>query len=515
MKLIRTSLLLAIAAAIAPRCYAVMPPMPGMTSGSGSNGMKHVLLSQPGGGPALAVHVSDPPPTPVVMMSGHGTDYTYTPMGGEAFPDPGKFDVLEDVYFNAQHGWLPDGPFNLPSGGLIWIERTAATQPAGSEFRVYEGGNGAEGMGAWSMEEVYAADGDRWQWDGAMQHDYFTADRVGDYSMSFDIYVGDATGAPISGIASTSTTLSFRVVPEPASAGLVVLGAAVVFGRRRRGVLPAALAVALLLGVPGGEATAGYVLPQLGGGQAAWGTVAMKHIDVSFDGVNLSAHVDGSVATPVLTPLEDPDEFDPAMPFAVLQEKAYNLQYGWNPSGFWAPPAGTAVWVKRLAGPAELEAYFVDGWPSLTPYSPILGTEGSADIWKWGLSMTHNAYAVLNPTQSSYEVEYELYIGDAVTGAAVPGYGSALTTLVFDATPVLRADFDGDGDVDAEDLQQWRGDFGVNGDSDSDADLDSDLVDVLAWQREFNAQASIVAVAEPGTLAAAMVALGCCVQRAR
>ncbi|MCA9189621.1 MAG: hypothetical protein R3E01_06650 [Pirellulaceae bacterium] len=204
---------------------AVTPPMPPLTNGDGDathNGMKHALVSQAGN--ALAVHVSDPPPTPVVMTSGFGVDYT-----------PDKFNVLENVYFNAQHGWLPDGPFNLPADSAIWIERTGATQPAGSTFRVYDGGNGSEGMAVWTMDELYTSNGFRWKWDGVMQHDYFTADSAGDYSMSFHVYVGDLQGNPLTSMTGADATFQFRVVPEPPMMSLlaVVTVTAIAFGRRR------------------------------------------------------------------------------------------------------------------------------------------------------------------------------------------------------------------------------------------------------------------------------------------
>ena len=52
------------------------------------------------------------------MMSGLGVDYT-----------PEKFDVLENVYFNAQYGWLPDGYYRSPAmaNTTIWMVRTAAS----------------------------------------------------------------------------------------------------------------------------------------------------------------------------------------------------------------------------------------------------------------------------------------------------------------------------------------------------------------------------------------------------
>jgi len=71
------------------------------------------------------------------------------------------------------------------------------------------------------------------------------------------------------------------------------------------------------------------------------------------------------------------------------------------------------------------------------------------------------------------------------------------------ASPVLTADFDGDGDVDSNDLAQWIGDFGLNSNSDADSDADSDGADFLTWQRQYGGdpgpQAAPVPVPEPST----------------
>lgn len=211
MNSLQSALTVIILCCTALPTYAVAPPMPGMTGGSGDNGMKHALVSQAGS--TLSVHIDTPPATPVVMMSGASQDYT-----------PSKFDVLEDVHFNAQYGWLPDGFVSLPAERSIWIERTSATQPAGSAFKVFEAGNGMEGMAAWSMNEIYSHDGFRWQWDGVMQHDYYTASRPGDYEMAFTIYVGDASGIPDPNYVAASAALQFRAIPEPATFGVALWG---------------------------------------------------------------------------------------------------------------------------------------------------------------------------------------------------------------------------------------------------------------------------------------------------
>ncbi len=94
----------------------------------------------------------------------------------------------------------------------------------------------------------------------------------------------------------------------------------------------------------------------------------------------------------------------------------------------------------------------------------------------------------------------------------LPALSSGLFwNIDYDANNVLlevvsefTADFDNDADVDADDLIQWQGDFGQNGNSDSDADNDSDGADFLAWQQQFGSGvsgslASSQTVPEPST----------------
>jgi hypothetical protein len=57
-------------------------------------------------------------------------------------------------------------------------------------------------------------------------------------------------------------------------------------------------------------------------------------------------------------------------------------------------------------------------------------------------------------------------------------------SVVLKVSAAFTADFDDDGDVDAADLAEWRGDFALNADSDADDDGDSDGGDLLVWQRQ-------------------------------
>lgn len=84
----------------------------------------------------------------------------------------------------------------------------------------------------------------------------------------------------------------------------------------------------------------------------------------------------------------------------------------------------------------------------------------------------------------------------------------------------IPGDFDGNGIVDAADLAQWKGDYGLNGNSDSDGDGDTDGADFLTWQRQLGISSPTrpvsTVVPEPGALAmlfAALLAVSHCLRR--
>jgi hypothetical protein len=90
----------------------------------------------------------------------------------------------------------------------------------------------------------------------------------------------------------------------------------------------------------------------------------------------------------------------------------------------------------------------------------------------------------------------------------VSNLGSILQLAVVEI-PSFTADFDNDGDVDGDDLDQWEADYALNGDSDANGDGESAGIDFLTWQLQngsgvppiaaFNAAAT-TAVPEPATL---------------
>ncbi|MCX5654005.1 MAG: PEP-CTERM sorting domain-containing protein [Planctomycetota bacterium] len=181
-------------------------------------------------------------------------------------------------------------------------------------------------------------------------------------------------------------------------------------------------------------ADAAYVTPKIGGAQMTMldGT-PMIHADILFSNNNIDVTLDTSSGIPMLRPLVPPDEFDPALPWSVLNGKAYNYQYAWNPGGYYVLPAGTAIWIERLQQDAALEVYMRP--PASDTYAPVFTADGGR--FKWSGSMQHNAYAVLNPATDHYSAEYRVYIGNNDTvGNPVDGYGSDTVILTWTATPV-------------------------------------------------------------------------------
>lgn len=96
---------------------------------------------------------------------------------------------------------------------------------------------------------------------------------------------------------------------------------------------------------------------------------------------------------------------------------------------------------------------------------------------------------------------------------------SQLSAGVLSVAPALNADFNHDGNIDAADLNQWAGDFGVNTLSDADGDGDSDGNDFLTWQWQLGSHSTVTAafgqVPEPATVVLLIIAAAAFVHRKR
>lgn len=213
---------------------------------------------------------------------------------------------------------------------------------------------------------------------------------------------------------------------------------------------PAAwLTATLLLSLPT------FAMPPMGG--------PMKHLAVTLDGTTVGVVVQGDPTEALILQRHDDTQTGAA---AVLNGQAINAQYGWLAGGFIALPPDGAVWVRRIAQSDGLSVY------NAGTFVPILGTDGSADIWRWSGVMTHNWYAATEPGR--YEATYEVYIGDA-SGALMVDYTPTTVTLHW-LYPCAQ-DLDGDGAVGLGDLGSMFACWGqpcgdISGDGETDlADL--------------------------------------------
>lgn len=182
------------------------------------------------------------------------------------------------------------------------------------------------------------------------------------------------------------------------------------------------------------SAAAAFVTPKMGGGQVGMMVAPMIHTDISFDGVVLGVHSDTSHGRPMLRPLVAPDEFDPAQPWSVLTGSSYNYQYAWNLSGLITLPEGAGIWIERVSHDSGLLCFKRP--PAAPAYAPLFTADGERWLYAApGLgSMTHNVYAMVDPSETVYSATYNVYLGDLQTGEPLAGFDRQTVTWTWSAT---------------------------------------------------------------------------------
>ncbi len=131
-------------------------------------------------------------------------------IGPDAFDT--SFSVLNGKGYNAQFGWTALFPFDL-QGGLIWIRVLEQTQG----LQTFQGGwaddvgTGIPDPNDQSMTPIFQTFGasDIWTWSGSMTHNWYAVTEPGDYSATYQVYVGDTLGIINSAYTPAQVTFEF------------------------------------------------------------------------------------------------------------------------------------------------------------------------------------------------------------------------------------------------------------------------------------------------------------------
>lgn len=176
--------------------------------------MKHVMVSFDSMSNSLMAMVDPMVPTPV--MQNYGDTYT------------GNASVLNGTMYNAQYGWMVEGFWAPPYGSFLWIEQLSATPG----LLAYSGGT-MMNQGTFAPIFGTAGSSSRIQWNGGMLHNWYAATTPGDYTATYRVYFGDASGVATPGYMEGGAMLNWTAVPAPGAAAVLGLGGLLVMRRRR------------------------------------------------------------------------------------------------------------------------------------------------------------------------------------------------------------------------------------------------------------------------------------------
>lgn len=142
----------------------------------------------------------------------------------DEFDPVAPYSVLTGKAYNLQYGWNFDATTEqLPAGLNVWITQTSATP-------------GLAAYAHHTYTPIFGTNGSSssWSWDGTMAHNAYAATPSwnGSYSASYSLYLADASGTPATAYSSTSITLTWTSIPEPAMVGLLT-PCLILLGRRR------------------------------------------------------------------------------------------------------------------------------------------------------------------------------------------------------------------------------------------------------------------------------------------
>jgi len=134
----------------------------------------------------------------------------------------------------------------------------------------------------------------------------------------------------------------------------------------------------------------------------------------------------------------------------------------------------------------------------------------------FAISSDSGGYAVPVSGDGAYDVMFSGEgFADFVAVANVAG-GKNVKIDYLTMSILFTADYNGDGDVDADDLATFENGYGINSSGDTDTDGDTDGADFLAWQRQYTGSQTLLAnVPEPSSAGLLVMGLAMLSRRGR
>lgn len=164
---------------------------------------------------------------------------------------------------------------------------------------------------------------------------------------------------------------------------------------------------------------------------------------IAYDADDGRLHVTNmSAEIPQLTPLliSNPnDNFDPADPWHDFldpsrQGLSFSRRYGFVMDAMSDPlPANTAIWLRKLAGPAELGFYRYSG-SAPKAWEPIFGTAGTTNALYWNGMMFHPGVTAPSGT-NSLTATFEAFLMNTNNNTEVPNSSTRPLVLNFTNVP--------------------------------------------------------------------------------
>jgi hypothetical protein len=176
----RTTLAIIAAASIASVAGAQSPRLGGP--------MKHISIGFDG----VALHASVDQAVATPTMQDYAETYTGLP------------SVLNDKMYNAQYGWVIEGVWTLPDAASLWIEQTLPVD----NLEVF-GGRTMLNNASYTPIFGTAGSAPRIMWSGTMLHNWYATTVPGAYSATYRVYLGDASGEPLTAYQEAFVTLDW------------------------------------------------------------------------------------------------------------------------------------------------------------------------------------------------------------------------------------------------------------------------------------------------------------------